>query len=121
MGKPKPEPIPLFHWSPTERAARIRHDGFLPGRWSVDRSWRPPFVCFADSPSLAWALSGAIHPEFPIWDLWMVWSNVPSGMEEIRDTYPDTGRSYVKEYRVYERIWKRDIWYVGSRKQTDVG
>lgn len=82
---------------------------------SVDGEWRPPYVCFSHSPSLAWALSGACHPEIESWDLWMMWSNVPSGYEEIYDHYADTGREYVKEFRVYERVWKRDVWYVATR------
>jgi hypothetical protein len=106
----------MYHWSPTERRNQINRRGFVPGSWSVDRVWRPPVICFSDNPSLAWALSGQIHTEVPIWDLWAVWSDVPTGYEEIWDHYPDTGRPYIKEYRVYERIFKRDIWYVATRE-----
>jgi len=45
-----------------------------------------------------------------------MWSNVPSGMEAIWDTDSSTGKSYVKEWRVYERVYKRDIWYVATRQ-----
>lgn len=111
----KTDIFPMYHWSPTTRRKQIERYGFRPGMLSVDRAWRPPLICFADSPSLAWSLSGANHNTIPSWDLWQVWSNVVSGREEIYDTYPDTGRSYIKEYRVYERIFKRDIWYVATR------
>ena len=112
------EPFPLFHWSPTDRRAQINRYGFRVGMWSVDRVWKPPCTCWAESPSLAWGLSGANHPDVTSWDLWQTWSNVPSGMEAIYDTYTDSGRSYVKEWRVYERIFKRDIWYVATRTST---
>lgn len=112
----EPEPFPLFHWSPIDRRPRILHDGLKPSSLSRDGAWRPPFVCFCADPEMAWGLSGGI-PGNPStgWDLWMMLSDVPSGYEEIRNTYPDTGREYVQEVRVYERIWKRDLWWVGSR------
>lgn len=107
-------PIPLYHWSPESRRASIQRLGLLPGRPSIDGEWRPPYVCLSATPSLAWALSGAHHPEVDRWDLWMVWSDVPTALMKLRDV--DTnGRSHVKEYRVRERIWKRDIWYVATR------
>lgn len=111
-----PVPFPLYHWSPTTRRGQINRRGLVPGSLSTDRLWRPPFVCFADSPSLAWALSGMTGrgPEVASWDLWMTWSDVPSGMEAILF---DDDRSRVKEYRVYERIYKRDLWYVATRTQ----
>lgn len=109
------DPFPLFHWSPTTNRQRIQHDGFKPSSWSIDREWRPPYICFADDPWMAWRLSGDVHPEIASWDLWQTWSNVPSGMEAIYDTRRDNGEPYVKEWRVYERIYKRSVWYVASR------
>lgn len=107
--------LALFHWSPTARRGQINRYGFRPSMRSVDGLWKPHYVCFSDHPSLAWALSGANHPEITSWDLWQAWTHNIRGYEEITDTYPDTGRTYVKEYRVYERIYKRDIWYVATR------
>lgn len=107
--------ILLYHWSPTRNRARIQHSGLVPGSRSVDGEWRPPFVCLSDSPSLAWGLSGGMRNRAPgVWDLWM--TERDGRYEEIWDHYPDTGRSYIKEYRVYERIWKRDVWYVATRE-----
>lgn len=83
----------------------------MPGSRSVDGEWKPPYVCFSASPSLAWALSVRIHRAIPEWDLWMIWSDVPTGYEVL---YND-GDGSPKEYRVYERVFKRDLWYVGSR------
>jgi hypothetical protein len=69
-------------------------------------------VCFSSTPSLAWSLSGYFHPEVPSWDLWQTWSDVPTGYEALLF---DDGPPDVKEYRVYERIYKRDLWYVATR------
>lgn len=105
--------IPLYHWAPRERFKSICRKGLVPGSRSTLTvgEWRPPYICFADSPSLAWGLSGALVDHVPLWDLWMVWSNVPAELEKI--LMDEGGR--VREYRVRERVYKRDVWYVGSR------
>lgn len=107
----------LYHWAPTERRKAIKKRGLVPGSWSTDRLWRPPYVCFADSPSLAWVLSGgtARGREHSSWDLWMVWSDRLNGYEELRF---DDEPGKVKEYRVYERVYKRDVWYVATRDSS---
>lgn len=109
-------PFLLFHWSPTIRRTAINRRGLVPGSRSIDGAWKPPYVCFAESPSLAWSLSGGIPGRgIGSWDLWMMWSNVPSGMEALPfDDDPDR----VKEWRVYERVFKRDLWFVGTRTTT---
>lgn len=112
------EDFPLYHWSPKDRRKEISKRGFMPGSRSVDNQWKPPFICFASDPELAWSLSGGIHQEIEDWDLWVMWSSTPDGYEEIKDHYPDTHREYVKEYRVYERVFKRDIWFAGTRAQA---
>lgn len=102
----------LYHWSPVERRGQIQKYGLVPGRLSTDRIWRPPYVCYSDSPALAWSLSGALRDgEFSAWDLWMTWSDRLEGYEVIPfdDGVP-------REYRVYHRVFKRDVWYVGTRE-----
>jgi hypothetical protein len=81
-------------------------------------------VCFSDDPILAWTLSGDIWweegPRFKSLVLWLCYPEFQTsfkGWETIPDTYPDTGRSYIKEYRVYERIFKRDLIFVGTRNR----
>lgn len=122
LSRPKPfvpPPLeagfPIFHWAPESRRLSIARKGLVPGSLSIDRVWRPPYVCYARDPELAWELSGRLHKEIEIWDLWMTHSDVPSGMEAIIDCARDTGLHYVKEYRVYERVYKRDLWHVGIK------
>lgn len=50
------------------------------------------------------------------WDLWMMWSTAPSGYEEL-EVHRKEGKP--NEFRVYERVMKRDIWFVGSRRIAD--
>lgn len=120
LPKVPPLDLILYHWSPTANRARITHDGLCPGRPSLQGDWRPPYVCFSDDPILAWVLSGRMWPEQKSWDLWMC--HVPSQTsfnhwEIITDTYRDTGRHYIKEYRIYTRVFKRDLDYVATRRQ----
>lgn len=104
----------LFHWSPTDRRPGVTAGGLKPGSVSVDRLWRPPYVCLADSPSLAWALSGMTErgQEHRDWDLWCVWR---SHLTEYLPVLYDDDTERVKEYRVHETIRPDWLWYVGSR------
>lgn len=102
-------PFLMYHWSSTSRRNGITRRGLVPGSRSVDGLWKPPYVCFSDSPSLAWSLAKH-RTGIEQWDLWMTWSNVPRGIEELSF---DGGR--LREIRVYERIFKRDLWYVATR------
>lgn len=72
---------------------------------------------------MAWYLSGNMWPGRSAgWDLWAVNLDEQTSfdhLELITDTYPDTGRRYVKEYRVYKRVYKRDVKYIGTRYDTD--
>ena len=105
----------FYHWSPSARRKGILRSGFLPGSRSLQGDWRPPFTCFADDALLAWNLSGRLHPEVVEWDLWMCYPEDVERWEAIFDTYYDTGRHFIKEYRVYHRIFKRHVHYVASR------
>jgi hypothetical protein len=44
------------------------------------------------------------------YDLWMVWSNRLEGYELLPQY-----KGGMREYRVYHRIRKKDIWFVGTR------
>lgn len=66
---------------------------------------------------LAWHLSGRLDPAIDAWDLWQVLAYELNGYEMILDTFVNTGRHYIKEFRIYERIPKRNVRYVASRKQ----
>lgn len=109
----------LFHWSPTENRPRIERNGLKPGSLSLQGDWRPPYVCFSDDPYLAWVLSGDMWPHIHSWDLWMCHYPTQTSFEHhevILDTYRD-GRKYVKEYRIYTRVYKRDLMYIATREQ----
>jgi len=98
------QPFLLFHWSLATRRKGIRKYGLCPGKKSRDGLWRPPYVAFSTSPSKAWGLSALCGDDYGEWDLWMTWSNRLQGYEKLPG-----------EYRVYHRVMKRNIWYVGSR------
>lgn len=109
-----PRPFLLFHWSPVARRPQILRRGLCPGATSRDGQWKPPYVCFSRSPSQAWGLSADLTDTAGAWDLWMVWSSQLEGYEMLamnRD-----GSAKPSEYRVYHRIPKRAIWYVGMRE-----
>lgn len=113
----------LYHWSPKKNRKQIERYGLRIGMPSLQGDWRPPYVCFSDDPILAWYLSGRmwVDPKNPEeWDLWSVNMRCQTSFghyEIILDTFPDTGRHYTKEYRVYSRVYKRDLTYVGTRSQ----
>ncbi len=108
----------LYHWSPTSNRSNINKVGLLTHRRTLQGDWRPPYVCLCDDPYLGWSLSGRMFPEIKMWDLWMC--HLPSQTsfehyEIITDTFRGTGRRFVKEYRVYTRIYKRDLIYLATR------
>lgn len=110
----------LYHWSPTANRRGIERHGLTPGKKTLQGDWRPPYVAFSDEPRLAWFLSGAMWPDVSSWDLWMVYNEAQTSydhFEVITDTYPDSGRHFIKEYRIYTRIFKRDVDYVATRAQ----
>lgn len=112
--------VVLYHWSPTANRPSIIKRGLEPGRRSLQGDWKPPYVAFSDEPNLAWALSGRMYPEIKHWDLWMCYSDAQTSFNHYEiclDTYITTGKHYVKEYRIYTRVYKRDLIYVATRSQ----
>lgn len=100
----------LYHWAPRERRKSIERRGLEPGHWSPDRLWKPPCICLANGPKMAWLLCGRYRPGIREWDLWWVSSLDLEGYEIIPS---DDGEP--REYRVYHRIYKRHLWMVGTR------
>ncbi len=108
----------LYHWSPTTNRASIKRLGLVTHRKTLQGDWRPPYIAFSDDPWLAWSLSGDMFPEIKSWDLWLC--HFPSQTsfdhyEIITDTFRDTGRHFVKEYRIYCRVFKKDLVYLATR------
>lgn len=117
---PKPDLI-LFHWSPTKNRNSINHNGLRVGIPSLQGDWKPPYICFCDDPDLAWHLSGKMWPDIDSWDLWMCNASHQNSFDHyelITDTYSDTGRTFTKEYRVYTRVFKRDLRYLATRSNN---
>lgn len=103
----------LFHWAPVGRRKQILRHGLVPGRRSTTCTSKFNVVCFADSPSWAWALSAEMKwtPNGQ-WDLWQ------TALDLLTDPIilPGENRaSGIYEVRTEHRVYKRDIWYVGSR------
>lgn len=106
------KPFLLYHWAPASRRKSIKRNGLLIGRKHVKHSpgWRATYLCFSDSPSYAWALSGEQLPPNN-WDLWMVWSiNVPDLCYRF-----DHVNQLPAEYRTNHSIAPRHLWRVASR------
>lgn len=106
----------LYHWAPQSRAKQIKKYGLRPNMrptTNISEGFKAPYICFADSPSWAWALSGdQKHSESGFWDLWMV--RLSDISEPIAQATPDRP-SGLYEVRTEHRVYKSKIWYVGSR------
>lgn len=110
----------LYHWSPSINHASIAEHGLRTKQPAIQGNWRPPYIAFASSPTLAWVL-GVLTRKVDVpknWDLWMMWpQDVPR--REAETIHFDDGM--IKEYRVYRNIPAKRIWYVGSRKYKKGG
>lgn len=99
----------LYHWSPVSRRKQILKQGLCPNKISRCGQWKPPYICFSQSPSTAWGASAMMDRRPMSYDLWMLWSDHLEGYETLK-----LGNN--TEYRVYHRIPKRNIWLVGTRE-----
>lgn len=72
----------------------------------------------AESPRTAWDLSGRFHEkteDLGPWDLWEVWL----GEQEKIEILPfDNHPHIIKEIRIFDRIYKRNVWLIGSRTNS---
>ena len=113
---------PMYHWSPRDRKKQIIRYGLRPhmrpsttvGDDPSLKGYKPPYICFADSPSWAWALSGW-QRRFPVgseWDLWMTY--LSDIKEPVIHATPDRPTG-LYEVRTCHRIYKSRLWYEGSR------
>lgn len=104
---------PLYHWAPAARRKQIVRYGLRPGsRVTTSSEVGAPCVCFADSPSWAWALTLNGRGHDGEWDLWQTWLHALT--EPLVLASPDRP-SGIYEVRTEHRVYKRDLWYVGSR------
>lgn len=109
------ESLLLFHWTPVARRKQIIRHGLRPAMRPTTHTatgWRAPYVCFADTPSWAWALSAG-QPTAPPgdWDLWQCYA------DRLEDPYisPADWSNGIHEVRTGHRVPKRHLWHVGTR------
>ena len=121
---------PLYHWSPREVRKSIERYGLLPGKPGVHSQqskallgttdegefaealalWRAPHVCLATSPVGAWNYSHGGWRTAGTFDLWSV---SLEDKDEVQ-IQPSWGARIV-EVRVRNRIFKRQLVWVGER------
>lgn len=103
----------LYHWAPRPRRRQIERYGLRPGmRVVTSTGMGAPCVCFADSPSWAWLLTLNGRGYDGEWDLWQ------TSLDRLTDpiVLPTPDRpSGLYEVRTEHRLYKRDLWWVGSR------
>lgn len=107
------KPFILYHWSPSCRRKSIKRHGLKVGSQHAihSKGWRATYLCFSDSPSYAWALSGNTSRAPEEWDLWMTWSN---RLSDLSYRFDHVGQMPA-EYRTKVNVGKKDLWLVGSR------
>lgn len=106
---------PLFHWAPAARRKQIVRYGLRPSMRATTTTGQlgAPCICLGDSASWAWALSGGMRwTPGGEWDLWQTTLGCLTDPVVLAS---DTRKSGIYEVRVEHRIFKRDLWYVGSR------
>lgn len=111
--------MPLFHWSPASRRKQIQRYGLRPFSRTTTSSARFAVVCFADSPSWAWALSGGMRwTPAGEWDLWQT---DLTRLTEVTILPSEDRLTGIHEVRTTERVYKRDLWHVGTRLKPATG
>lgn len=86
--------------------------GTKPGHFKGEEDASFYAVCLGTTPSHAWSLSGAISaaPRSQ-WDLWQV------NLDDDDEVYPSSFFGYrLGEIRVANRIPKRRVWFVATRR-----
>lgn len=103
----------LYHWAPSSRRKQIVRHGLRPGmRPTTSSAIGAPCICFADSPSWAWALTLNGRGHEGEWDLWQ--TSLDRLQEPIVLATPERP-SGLYEVRTKHRVYKRDLWLVGNR------
>lgn len=106
----------IYHWTPSSRRKQINRYGLRPGmRPTTSSEVCYPVVCFADSPAWAWALSGGMRwTPTGEWDLWQTWLEALTEPIVLASADRPSG---IYEIRTEHRVYKRDLWLVGSRNK----
>ena len=106
----------LYHWSPASRRRQINRYGLRPRQRTTTSTegFTGMALCLADSPSWAWALTLQGRGHDGEWDLWQ--TSLNRIIDPIVLATPDRP-SGLHEVRTEHRIYKRDLWHVGSREK----
>lgn len=113
--------LPLYHWAPASRRGQIMRYGLRPrmrpttALGDLQPGWRASYVCFADTPRWAWALSGGQrHAPAGEWDLWSTL------MSRLTDPWvePAHWANGIHEIRTEHRVFKRDLWLTATRHKA---
>ncbi|MDX1495011.1 MAG: hypothetical protein R3253_13165 [Longimicrobiales bacterium] len=119
---------PLYHWSPKRFRDQILKEGLrvrMPCRLgAVDPETGEgleisfPWLCFACSPSAAWAL--IMEPELESVDAggqgWDLWEARPVGSSDRSAEFRVRGDLTVMEVRIHNSVPPDRIWWVGERE-----
>jgi hypothetical protein len=116
---------PLYHWSPAGRRRSIERRGLQPGMrpsrpmydldGETEIDWRADHIYLAPDPvtaaRMSWRVFGEPGQE---WDLWQAELVAVDNVRMREDSGP-----YVLEVRVYNRIPKSRLTWLGSRVLRD--
>lgn len=108
-------PFMLYHWSPAARRQSILRNGLCPCKKSPDGIWRPPYLCFGTTRSMAWCASATHSGKLGSWDLWCCWSDQVGDWVTVNSGREPRVQWWLTEYRTFRRIPKRNLWHVGTR------
>lgn len=108
----------LYHWSPRDRRASIRHSGLVPGKRPTIGTIRTVtdgrhMICLAPDPAAAWSLSGAARWARELCVTWDLWQAHLVDTDEVH-VLPHYGPRIV-EVRVANRIPKRRLVWLAER------
>lgn len=104
-------PRVIYHWSPRRRRQSIRTGGLKIGSLSVNRDWRPNYICLSDDPIRALCLCSHVKSG-TMMDLYAVY---PLLIHRVYRLQRDRQRKLIPEWRIYNTITTDRIYRIASR------
>jgi hypothetical protein len=106
-------PWRLYHWAPLSRLKSIRRHGLRIGSLTLSREWRPPWLCFSDSPARALMLCTHI----PVGTVLVLFEVFPQLRHRVYRVCRDRARKLIPEWRIYDNVSPSRIFRIASRKK----